>query len=78
MKSTTLLRTILAQERTILVPGAYDALSAKILKQVGFKVLYMTGSGVTASLTGMPDVGILTMMEMVNQARNIVLSIRKE
>lgn len=72
MKSTTLLRTILAQERTILVPGAYDALSAKILKQAGFKVLYMTGSGVTASLTGMPDVGILTMMEMVNQARNIV------
>lgn len=75
MKSTTLLRTILAQERTILVPGAYDALSAKILKQVGFKVLYMTGSGVTASLTGMPDVGILTMMEMVNQARNIVNAI---
>ena len=72
MKSTTLLRTILAQERTILVPGAYDAFSAKILKQAGFKVLYMTGSGVTASLTGMPDVGILTMMEMVNQARNIV------
>lgn len=75
MKSTTLLRTILAHERTILVPGAYDALSAKILKQVGFKVLYMTGSGVTASLTGMPDVGILTMMEMVNQARNIVNAI---
>lgn len=75
MKSTKLLRTILAQERTILVPGAYDALSAKILKQVGFKVLYMTGSGVTASLTGMPDVGILTMMEMVNQARNIVNAI---
>jgi carboxyvinyl-carboxyphosphonate phosphorylmutase len=75
MKSTTSMRTILAQERTILVPGAYDALSAKILKQVGFKVLYMTGSGVTASLTGMPDVGILTMMEMVNQARNIVNAI---
>ncbi len=72
MKHTTLLRRILARERTVLVPGAYDAFSAKILKQVGFKVLYMTGSGVTASLTGMPDVGILTMTEMVNQARNIV------
>ncbi len=72
MKHTTLLRRILARERTVLVPGAYDAFSGKILKQVGFKVLYMTGSGVTASLTGMPDVGLLTMTEMVNQARNIV------
>ena len=72
MKHTKALRKILAQERTILVPGAYDAVSAKILQQAGFRVLYMTGSGVTASLTGMPDVGILTMAEMVNQARNIV------
>ena len=75
MKITILLRKILAHEKTILVPGAYDAFSAKILKQAGFKVVYMTGSGVTASLTGMPDVGILTMTEMVNQARNIVNAI---
>ncbi len=66
------LRNILAREKTVLVPGAYDAFSAKILKQAGFEVIYMTGSGVTASLTGMPDVGLLTMTEMVNQARNIV------
>jgi carboxyvinyl-carboxyphosphonate phosphorylmutase len=75
VKHTTALRKILAEERTILVPGAYDALSAKILQQAGFRALYMTGSGVTASLTGMPDVGILTMTEMVNQARNIVNAI---
>ncbi len=72
VKVTKLLRRILSQEKTVLVPGIYDALSAKIFKQVGFKVLYMTGSGLTASLTGMPDVGILTMTEMVNHARNIV------
>jgi carboxyvinyl-carboxyphosphonate phosphorylmutase len=66
------LRDVLAAEKTLLVPGSYDAFSAKILKQAGFKVIYMTGSGVTASLTGMPDVGILTMTEMVSQARNIV------
>ncbi len=75
MKPTKSLRKILAEEKTLLVPGAYDALSAKILKQAGFRVVYMTGSGVTASLTGMPDVGILTMTEMVNQARNIVTAI---
>jgi carboxyvinyl-carboxyphosphonate phosphorylmutase len=72
MRYTTQLRTVLSQEKTLLVPGAYDAFSAKILKQAGFPVLYMTGSGVTASLTGMPDVGLLTMTEMVDQARRIV------
>lgn len=72
MKFTTQLRTILSREKTVLVPGAYDAFSAKILKQAGFPLLYMTGSGVTASLTGMPDVGLLTMTEMVDQARRIV------
>ncbi|MFH0811791.1 MAG: isocitrate lyase/PEP mutase family protein [Pseudomonadota bacterium] len=72
MQSAKVLRTILSKEKTIIVPGAYDAFSAKILKQAGFEVIYMTGSGVTASLIGMPDVGLLTMTEMVNQARNIV------
>jgi len=66
------LREVLNRETTILVPGAYDAFSAKILKQAGFEVIYMTGSGVTASVIGMPDVGLLTMSEMVNQARHIV------
>jgi len=72
VKTTRILRNILVREETILVPGAYDALSAKILKQAGFEVIYMTGSGVTASLIGWPDVGILSMAEMVNQVRNIV------
>jgi len=71
MNTKRLLREILKNEKTILVPGVYDAFSAKILKQAGFEVLYMTGAGVTASLTGWPDVGILSMTEMVNQARHI-------
>jgi len=75
MKNTELLRKILEKEKALLVPGSYDAFSAKILKQAGFRVIYMSGSGVTASLTGMPDVGLLTMTEMVNQARNIVNAI---
>ena len=72
MNHPKLLRDILGREKPLLVPGAYDAFSAKILKQAGFKVIYMTGSGVTASITGMPDVGLLTMTEMITQARNIV------
>ena len=72
MNTKRLLREIFDREKTILVPGAYDAFSAKILKLAGFEVLYMTGAGATASLTGWPDVGILSMVEMVSQARNIV------
>lgn len=67
-----LLKEILREEATLLVPGCYDAVSAMILKQAGFRVLYMSGSAVTASIIGKPDVGLLTMTEMVNQARNIV------
>jgi len=66
------LREILEKEDTLLVPGCYDALSGKTLKRAGFQVIYMSGSGVTASLIGKPDIGLLTMTEMVNQARNIV------
>jgi carboxyvinyl-carboxyphosphonate phosphorylmutase len=72
MTNAKKLREIFLRETTVLVPGAYDAFSAKILKQAGFEVIYMTGSGVTASVIGMPDVGLLTMSEMVNQARHIV------
>ncbi len=71
-KPTAQLRSVLESNETLLVPGCYDALTAKILKQAGFEVIYMTGSGVTASVIGWPDVGVLTMVEMVNQARNIV------
>ncbi len=72
VKLTKLLRRILSQEKTVLVPGVYDALSAKVFKRAGFQLLYMSGSGLTLSLTGMPDVGVLTMTEMVNHARHIV------
>ena len=58
-------RKMLTREETILLPGAYDAFSAKILNQAGFEAIYMTGSGLTASLTGMPDVGILTMTDII-------------
>ena len=70
--NSRLLREILEKEDTLLLPGCYDAISAKILKQAGFPVIYMSGSAVTASIIGKPDVGLLTMTEMVNQARNIV------
>ena len=71
MKKTTQLRQILAEGKSIFVPGCYNALSAKILDSVGFPAIYMTGYGTSLSLLGMPDVGLATMTEMHSNARYI-------
>ncbi len=66
------LRALLAGSEIILAPGAYDALSARLIEAAGFPAVYMTGFGTSASLLGRPDVGLLTMPEMVDNARRIV------
>jgi carboxyvinyl-carboxyphosphonate phosphorylmutase len=66
------LRALLAEPEIILAPGAYDALSARLIEAAGFPAVYMTGFGTSASLLGRPDVGLLTMPEMVENARRIV------
>lgn len=66
---------MMAAGGTIVAPGAYDALSARIIEQAGFSAVYMTGFGSTASLLGRPDVGLLTMTEMVDHARRIAQAI---
>ena len=58
-----------------MAPGAYDAWSAKLIEQAGFPCVYMTGYGVSASVLGKPDIGLLTFTEMVAQARNIVAAV---
>ncbi len=66
--ATTRLRRLLAEPGPVVVPGAYDALSARLIAQAGFPAVYMTGFGTAASVLGQPDVGLLTMTEMVSRA----------
>jgi carboxyvinyl-carboxyphosphonate phosphorylmutase len=68
MRTTTRLRELLARPELIVAPGAYDALSARLIAQAGFPAVYMTGYGTAASVLGQPDVGLLTMSEMVSRA----------
>nr|BBH94993.1 carboxyvinyl-carboxyphosphonate phosphorylmutase [Thermogemmatispora argillosa] len=68
MRVTTRLRQLLAGPDLVVAPGAYDALSARLIAQAGFSAVYMTGFGTSASVLGMPDVGLLTMSEMVSRA----------
>ena len=69
------LRELLAAGRPLVAPGAYDALSARLVEQAGFDAVYMTGFGTTASLIGRPDVGLLSGAEMVDNARRIAAAV---
>jgi carboxyvinyl-carboxyphosphonate phosphorylmutase len=69
------LRELLAAPAPLIAPGAYDALSARLIEQAGFDVVYMTGFGTTAALIGRPDVGLLSGSEMVDNARRIVSAV---
>ena len=68
MRVTTRLRQLLASPDLLVAPGAYDGLSARLIAQAGFPLVYMTGFGTAASVLGQPDVGLLTMSEMVSRA----------
>jgi 2-methylisocitrate lyase-like PEP mutase family enzyme len=71
MKKTTRLRELIAGEELLSAPGAYDAFSAKLVEGAGFAAVYMSGFGTAASLLGLPDIGLLTMTEMVGNAKRI-------
>jgi len=64
-------RELLRQPEPVLLPGCYDALGARLIEQAGFDAVYMTGFGAAASLLGRPDVGLLGLSEMADQARRV-------
>ncbi len=67
----SLLRGAIDSATPLVLPGCYDALGARLIEQAGFEGAYMTGFGSTASLLGRPDVGLLGLSEMVDNARRI-------
>ena len=64
------LRALLAKDDIVIAPGVYDGITARLADQAGFPCAYMTGAGTSLSL-GYPDLGLLTMSEMVDNARVI-------
>ncbi len=71
MNARKKLRQLMSRPGILVAPGAHDALTAKIIQQVGFDAVYLTGYGQAASTLGQPDVGLLTMTEMVTRVHNI-------
>ena len=76
MKKTTILRRLLRKDKILVAPGAYNALTAKIIEKAGFRAVYVTGYGVSSTFLGKPDVGLITMSEMVTNIRNIAGAVK--
>ena len=70
MTQASRFRTLLQRDGMVVAPGAYDCNTARLIEQAGFAAVYMTGAGTAASL-GYPDFGLVTMSEMVANARRI-------
>jgi methylisocitrate lyase len=71
MHKADLIRQSLAQKGVLVMPGVYDALSAKIAARAGFEVIFITGYSLSATLLGEPDFGLLTQTEMLAAAQRI-------
>ena len=61
----------IANHGQLVMPGVYDALSAKIAARSGFEVIFITGYSLSASLLGEPDFGLITQTEVIEAARRI-------
>ena len=62
---------LLEKKELVVAPGAHDVLTALVIEKCGFPVVYMTGYGQAASHLGRPDIGLMSMTEMVARARNM-------
>ena len=78
MANTTKTRVhrILDEVGSIVFPGVYDTLSAKIVERVGFPMSFISGYSVAATAIGEPDMGLLTQTEIVERARRVCGSVR--
>jgi methylisocitrate lyase len=72
MKTTSRLRALLAQPNILIAPGAADALTARLIQEAGFGAVYATGAGIANAQFAFPDIGLLTMTEMLAHIRRIV------
>jgi 2-methylisocitrate lyase-like PEP mutase family enzyme len=71
MPTAKSVRQLLKDHGQLVMPGVYDALSAKIAARAGFEVVFITGYSVSATLLGEPDFGLLTQTEVVSAAGRI-------
>lgn len=67
--------SVLGRSGSLVFPGVYDALSAKLAERAGFELAFVSGYAVSATSLGEPDVGLLTQTEVIERARSICRSV---
>ena len=71
LKAVARLRALLDSHGLLVIPGCHDAMSARLIQESGFEIGFMSGFAVSASRLGMPDTGLISYGELVEQGRNI-------
>ncbi len=71
MRPAGRLRALLAEPGIIVMPSCFDALSARLIERTGFSATFMSGFAVSAARVGLPDTGLMSYAEVVDQGRNI-------
>jgi 2,3-dimethylmalate lyase len=75
VKGTTKLRHLLTEPGILIAPGAHDAMTARIVEAEGFQAVYLGGFATSASMLAIPDHSLITMTELLAQARNITAAV---
>ena len=75
MNARKKMRELLIRNHLLLAPGAFDGLSARLVEEAGFEAVYLSGGAVARS-TGVPDLGLMTMSEVIERARQIVSAVK--
>jgi len=75
MRKTTRLRELLRRDEILILPGAFSPFVARQVEAAGFEAVYLTGFGTAAAVLGRPDLGLLTLPEMVAHARHTAAAV---
>lgn len=65
-RSTTRLKALLARKRAAILPGTPNALFARVIEDLGFEAVYVTGAGIANMSLGVPDIGLVTLTELTD------------
>jgi methylisocitrate lyase len=75
MRKTSRLRQLIESPKLLIMPGAYDVLSAKIIEEAGFEAVQASGANIAACHYGVPDYSIVSMHEVVEQTKRIAAAV---
>jgi 2-methylisocitrate lyase-like PEP mutase family enzyme len=75
MNSRQLLKQLFKRDRLLVAPGCFDGLSARLVEEAGFEAAYLSGGAVARSM-GVPDIGLVTMSEVIERAAQVVAAVK--